>query len=57
MSLPYGFFQERQAGDLMMRMNSNSTVREVVTSSAISGILDGMLVVIYLAAPSATAWR
>jgi ATP-binding cassette subfamily B protein len=46
--LPYSFFQERSAGDLMERLNSNSTVREILTSSALSGALDGMLVSLYL---------
>ncbi len=46
--LPYAFFQRRSAGDLMMRMNSNSTVREIITSTALSGALDGILVVSYL---------
>ncbi len=47
--LPYPFFQTRSAGDLMMRLNSNSAVREIITSSALSGALDGILVVSYLA--------
>ncbi len=45
--LPYAFFQRRSAGDLMMRLNSNSTIREILTSSAMSGILDGVLVGLY----------
>jgi ABC-type bacteriocin/lantibiotic exporter with double-glycine peptidase domain len=47
-SLPYSFFQLRSAGDLMMRMNSNAQVREVMTSSALSAFLDGLLVLLYL---------
>ena len=46
--LPFAFFQQRSAGDLMMRLNSNSTIREILTSSALSGILDGFLVSLYL---------
>jgi ABC-type bacteriocin/lantibiotic exporter with double-glycine peptidase domain len=46
--LPYAFFQQRSAGDLMMRLSSNSTVREILTSSALSGVLDGILVTLYL---------
>ena len=45
--LPYGFFQTRPAGDLMNRMNSNAQVREILTSGALSTLLDGALVVIY----------
>lgn len=47
-SLPYSYFQLRGAGDLMMRMNSNATVREVLTSTTLSAILDGLLVFVYL---------
>lgn len=47
-SLPYAFFHLRPAGDLLMRLQSNTTVREIITSSTISGLLDGGLVGIYL---------
>ncbi len=46
--LPFAFFQQRSAGDLMMRLNSNSTIREILSSSVLSGILDGALVSLYL---------
>lgn len=46
--LPYSFFQRRSAGDLMVRLNSNTTIREILTSSALSGVLDGVLVSLYL---------
>ena len=47
--LPYNYFQQRSAGDLIMRMNSLTTIREILTTSALSGVLDGLLVVLYLA--------
>jgi ATP-binding cassette subfamily B protein len=47
-SLPYSFFQLRSAGDLMMRLNSNTLVREQLTSTALSGLLDGAMVAIYV---------
>ena len=47
-ALPFAFFQERSAGDLMMRMNSNTTVREILTAGALSTVLDGLLVSLYL---------
>ena len=47
-ALPYGFFQQRSTGDLMMRLNSNTTIREMLTASAMSGLLDGSLVSLYL---------
>ena len=46
--LPFAFFQERSAGDLILRMNSNATVREILTSGALSTVLDGLLVSLYL---------
>jgi ATP-binding cassette subfamily B protein len=46
--LPFLFFQQRSAGDLLMRLNSNATIREILTSGAISGLFDGVMVVLYL---------
>lgn len=47
--LPYAFFQRRSTGDLMMRLGSNAVVREILTSGAMSAVLDGALVSVYLA--------
>ena len=47
-NLPYAFFQQRSAGDLMMRLNSNAHIREILTSSTLSGLLDSSLVSLYL---------
>ncbi len=46
--LPFPFFQLRQTGDLMMRLNSNATIRELLTAGVMSGLLDGLLVAGYL---------
>jgi ABC-type bacteriocin/lantibiotic exporter with double-glycine peptidase domain len=46
--LSYAFFQVRAAGDLLARLNSNATVREILSSSTLSALLDGALVVLYL---------
>ena len=46
--LPFSFFQLRQTGDLMMRLNSNAGIRELLTSGVMSGLLDGLLVTGYL---------
>src|SRR4029079_7433305 len=46
-SLPYSFFQRRSTGDLMMRVDSNSTVRESVTSKSMSAVIDGVFVLLY----------
>ncbi len=47
--LPFSFFQQRSAGDLLMRLASNVTIREILTSAVLSGALDGLMVVSYLA--------
>jgi ABC-type bacteriocin/lantibiotic exporter with double-glycine peptidase domain len=46
--LPYTFFQQRSEGDLMMRVNSNAQIRELLTSTALSSLLDGALASVYL---------
>jgi ATP-binding cassette, subfamily B, bacterial len=48
-SLPFSFFQKRSTGDLMMRVDSNGTVREIVTSKSMSAIIDGLFVLLYAA--------
>jgi ATP-binding cassette subfamily B protein len=45
--LPYQFFQRRSAGDLLMRVNNNATVRELLTANSLSAMLDGTLVIGY----------
>ena len=47
--LPYAFFLKRSSGDLMMRLRSNATVREILTSGTIAALLDGALATLYLA--------
>ncbi|HEX6838702.1 MAG TPA: peptidase domain-containing ABC transporter, partial [Polyangia bacterium] len=46
-SLPFQFFQRRSTGDLMMRVDSNGTVREIVTSKSLSAVIDGLFVLLY----------
>jgi ABC-type bacteriocin/lantibiotic exporter with double-glycine peptidase domain len=46
-SLPFNFFQRRSTGDLMMRVDSNGTVREIVTSKSMSAVIDGVFVLLY----------
>ena len=48
--LPYSFFLRRSAGDLMMRLQSNSEVREILTTGALAAVLDGTLATGYLVA-------
>jgi ABC-type bacteriocin/lantibiotic exporter with double-glycine peptidase domain len=47
--LPFDFFQRRSTGDLMMRVNNNATIREVLTTNTLSGLIDGMFVLLYIA--------
>jgi ATP-binding cassette subfamily B protein len=46
--LPYSFFQQRAAGDLMMRLGSNKSVREILSSTSLSTVMDGLMVGLYL---------
>ncbi|MFZ0322200.1 MAG: peptidase domain-containing ABC transporter [Candidatus Sulfotelmatobacter sp.] len=46
--LPYSFFQQRTAGDLMMRLSSNSSIKEILTSTTLSAVMDGFMVSLYL---------
>ncbi len=47
LDLPYAFFQQRSAGDILMRLGSGSQIRELLTSGAMSALLDGSLVIVY----------
>jgi ATP-binding cassette subfamily B protein len=46
--LPYAFFLGRASGDLMMRLQSHTVVREFLTTGAISALIDGSLGSFYL---------
>lgn len=48
LTLPFSFFQQRNSGDLLMRLGSNTIIREMLTSQSISTILDGTLAIVYL---------
>lgn len=47
LSLPFKFFQQRASGDLLMRLGSNATIRELLTGQTVSVILDGGLTLVY----------
>jgi ATP-binding cassette, subfamily B, bacterial len=47
--LPYAFFLRRSSGDLMMRMQSNTNVREILTTGSMSALIDGTFAIAYLA--------
>jgi ATP-binding cassette subfamily B protein len=48
LTLPFRFFQQRTRGDLLLRLGNTMLIRELLTSQAISAILDGALVLVYL---------
>ena len=47
-ALPYTFHLSRSSGDLMMRLRSNSYVREILTTTTLSALLDGAFATLYL---------
>lgn len=46
--LPFPFFQQRSSGDLLMRLRSNSYLRDTITGESFSLVLDSVLVLTYL---------
>jgi ATP-binding cassette subfamily B protein len=48
-TLPYQFFQTCASGDLLMRLTSNSPIRETLTIQTSSAVLDAVMVIGYLA--------
>ena len=46
--LPYSFFLRRSSGDLMMRLQSNTAVRDILTTGTMSAVLDGVFASLYL---------
>jgi len=49
LALPYRFFNIRSTGDLVLRVESNSSIRELLTGSTLSILLDGSTAFLYLA--------
>jgi ATP-binding cassette subfamily B protein len=49
LALPYRFFQQRTSGDLLMRLSSNTVMRELLTTQTIGAVMDGLMVVSFLA--------
>ncbi|MGH2510466.1 MAG: peptidase domain-containing ABC transporter, partial [Ktedonobacteraceae bacterium] len=48
LSLPYRFFQMRLNGDLLARVDSNTAIRDLLTSQMVSTLLDSCSVLVYL---------
>ncbi|WP_242345365.1 peptidase domain-containing ABC transporter [Anaeromyxobacter terrae] len=55
--LPLGFFMQREAGDLVQRVHSNSAIQNLLGSQSISALLDGLLLVGYAGLMIAFDWR
>jgi ABC-type bacteriocin/lantibiotic exporter with double-glycine peptidase domain len=55
--LPFGFFQQRTTGDLVARLRSNTVLRETLTSSALSAVLDGLMILIYSFVVFLFSWK
>ncbi|MEZ4294637.1 MAG: peptidase domain-containing ABC transporter [Polyangiaceae bacterium] len=49
LGLPLGFFEQRTSADLILRVASHSAIREILTGQTFSLVLDGTLVIGYLA--------
>lgn len=48
LALPYNFFQQRSTGDLLARVSSNATLRELLSNQLLSAVMDSGLAVFYL---------
>lgn len=48
LTLPFRFFEQRTSGDLLMRLGSNTSIREILTNQSVALMLDGTLVFVYL---------
>ncbi|MHB1128108.1 MAG: peptidase domain-containing ABC transporter [Bacillota bacterium] len=49
LGLPLKYFQERKVGDIISRFNENSKIRDLLTGTSLSVMLDFLTVVVYLA--------
>ncbi|MEV5884836.1 peptidase domain-containing ABC transporter [Streptomyces sp. NPDC052020] len=47
--LPFGYFQARSSGDLLARLNSNTVIRDLLTSRMITLVIDSVFAIGYLA--------
>jgi len=46
--LPLKFFQQRSTGDILTRVSSNTTIRDIVSTQFLSTVLDGGMVIVYI---------
>jgi len=47
--LPLKFFQQRSTGDILTRISSNTAIRDIVSTQFLTTLLDGSLVIVYMA--------
>ncbi|HEY1352458.1 MAG TPA: peptidase domain-containing ABC transporter [Ktedonobacteraceae bacterium] len=47
--LPLRFFEQRSSGDILARVTSNTAIRDLISNELVSTLLDGSMVIIYLA--------
>ncbi len=57
LSLPVRFFQQRHSGDLLERVQSTKTLREVLAGQAVALLVDGVLLLSYVALMLALSWN
>lgn len=48
LTLPLRFFQQRSSGDILARVASNTTIRDLVSNELVTTLLDGSMVITYL---------
>ncbi|WP_045306672.1 peptidase domain-containing ABC transporter [Saccharothrix sp. ST-888] len=47
-ALPYDFFSSRSPGDLLQRVRTSATVRQVFSASSFASVFDGVLILVYM---------
>ncbi|ADG07480.1 peptidase domain-containing ABC transporter [Kyrpidia tusciae] len=54
--LPYGFFEKRKGGDLLFRANANVLIRQILSTRAVSLVIDTVLLVVYAVLMLIQSW-
>jgi subfamily B ATP-binding cassette protein HlyB/CyaB len=57
LSLPIKFFQQRKVGDIISRLNENSKIRDLLTGTSLSVILDFLSLIVYLSLMFYYNWK
>src|SRR5690606_30128397 len=48
LGLPLKYFEDRRVGDIVSRINENAKIRELLTGTTLSAIMDVVTVAVYL---------